>query len=259
MTFQYLLLSLIIWFQISEADSTRISLDTMALVPGGLYEMGSMKGQKDEKPVHSVSVDSFYLGTHEVTVWEYLRCVHDGVCRIPLWWNKRYYDKIADDLSGKAWLNMPVTGISWDDAIVYCKWIGNGTRLPTEAEWEYAAKGCKGSEYSWGDAWDSAEVYAVVNNGLSPVESKHPTSWGLYDLTGNAWEWCSDRYDKCYYQKSPAKNPQGPLDSLNHKYMVIRGGGWDEYSWNLRCANRNYGEPFRRYEGVGFRICRSLR
>jgi formylglycine-generating enzyme required for sulfatase activity len=259
MAFRYFLLGIALFCRLSTAEPPIISPDSVVLVPEGSFDMGSTKGQKDERPVHPISVDSFYMGAHEVTVWEYLRCVHEGGCRMPVWWNKRFHDKTADELPGKAWLDMPVTGVSWDDAVAYCAWLGNGMRLPTEAEWEYAARGTRGTEYAWGPSWDSADVYAVVNDGLKPVQSKRPTLWGLYDLTGNAWEWCADRYDKKYYQTSPARNPSGPVDSLKYPFRVVRGGGWDEYQWNLRSANRNYGEPFRRYEGVGFRICRNLR
>jgi formylglycine-generating enzyme required for sulfatase activity len=237
--------------------------DGMALVPGGWFDMGSLNGQKDEQPAHRAWVDSFYMGKSEVTVWEYFQCVHSGACRMPLWWNKRFFEKSADELPGRAWLDMPVTGVSWDDAQDYCRWkgqnLGFGFRLPTEAEWEYAVRAGSRTEYFWGATMDSAGEFAVVNNGLAPVMTKRPNAFGLYDMTGNAWEWCQDRYGKRYYETSPAKNPQGPDDEKKYPCRVVRGGAWNEYGWNLRCANRNYGEQFRRFEGVGFRICRSVR
>jgi formylglycine-generating enzyme required for sulfatase activity len=228
----------------------------MVLIPAGSFDMGSVNGNKDERPVHRVQVDSFYIGETEVTIWEYLQCVQSGGCRMPFWWNKRFFPDKADDLPGSEWLSLPVTGISWHDAQAYCSWKGDGYRLPTEAEWEYAARGGASSERFWGDT-GSASTYAVVKDRLSTVKSVRPNRYGLYDMIGNAWEWCQDRYDPQYYRKSPDKNPAGPTDGKQYPYRTVRGGSWNEYGWNLRAANRNYGEPFRRFDGVGFRICRS--
>ena len=233
------------------------SFGRMLLIPSGDFEMGSTAGQRDERPVHRVHVDSFYISETEVTIWEYLQCVKDGACRMPFWWNRHYFTKKADDISGEVWLRLPVTGVSWDDARSYCKWKGPGYRLPTEAEWEYAARGKTDSEYFWGDKADSSGLYTSTGNMVSPVKSASPNRFGLYDMLGNVWEWCQDRYDAHYYEKSPAENPTGPLDTKKYPYRVIRGGSWNEYMWNIRCANRNYGESFRRFDGVGFRICKS--
>jgi formylglycine-generating enzyme required for sulfatase activity len=230
----------------------------MVLIPGGIFEMGSVNGEKDEKPVHRVYVDSFFLGETEVTIGEYLQCVQSGRCRMPFWWNRRYFPKKADDLPGKEWLNLPVTGVSWNDAQDYCAWKGEGYRLPTEAEWEYGARGGTSTEHYWGNSSDSASLYAVVKERLSAVRTKQPNGFGLFDMIGNAWEWCQDRYDPRYYKISLDKNPTGPSDGKKYPFRVVRGGSWNEYLWNLRAANRNYGEPFRRFDGVGFRICRSV-
>ncbi|MDD5675453.1 MAG: formylglycine-generating enzyme family protein [Chitinivibrionales bacterium] len=232
----------------------------MVFIPAGWFVMGSSSGENDEKPVHKVFVDSFFMEKSEVTVWEYLECVHAGACRMPLWWNKKFFNNQADDIPGNKWLAMPVVGVSWDNAQDFCAWKGTGYRLPTEAEWEYAARAGSTSEYFWGNTMDSAAEYAVIDKGISPVMTRKPNAWGLYDMIGNAWEWCQDRYDKNYYKKSPERNPTGPGDSESKKYpyRVVRGGEWNEYRWNLRCANRNYGEEFRRFNGVGFRICRSI-
>jgi len=229
----------------------------LMLVPGGVFAMGSEDGDRDERPVHVVRVDSFFLGETEVTIWEYLQCVEAGKCRMPLWWNKRFFPAKADDLSGKEWLSLPITAVSWEDARAYCVWKGGGFRLPTEAEWEYAARGGSTADYFWGNGSDGAEGFAVIKNGLSRVKSTKPNQFGLFDMLGNAWEWCQDRYDAHYYRVSPSDNPMGPSDSLKYPYRVVRGGSWNEYLRNLRCANRSYGEQFRRFDGVGFRICRS--
>lgn len=242
-------------FSSRAADSTD---GRMILIPSGTFDMGSINGQKDEMPVHRIQVDSFYLGATEVTIWEYLKCVQSGICRMPYWWNKRFFPQKVDDLSGRDWLNLPVTGVSWDDAQTYCLWLGKGYRLPTEAEWEYAARGQTDSDYFWGNKNDNAALYAVIKDRLSTVMTVRPNQYGLYDMLGNAWEWCQDRYDPHYYQTSCSINPLGPLDIKKFPYRVVRGGSWNEYMWNLRSANRNYGESFRRFDGVGFRICRSV-
>jgi formylglycine-generating enzyme required for sulfatase activity len=231
----------------------------MILIPAGTFQMGSINGEKDERPVHIVRVDSFYLGETEVTVWEYLQCVHAGACRMPFWWNRRFFPEKVSDRSGGEWLSLPAIGVSWDDARAYCAWRSAGCRLPTEAEWEYAARGNAQTDYFWGNSPDSAPLYAVMKDRLLPVKSARPNMFGLHDMLGNAWEWCNDRYGSHYYSQSPPENPLGPADSLKHPYRVVRGGSWNEYLWNLRCANRSFGEQFRRFDGVGFRIARSAR
>lgn len=240
---------------ISFAESTMCKL---ICIPSGSFEMGSTNGQQDETPIHRITIDSFYLGITEVTIWEYLQCVHAGACRMPYWWNKRFFPEKADERSGSDWLNLPVTGVSYYDAVSFCKWLGTGYRLPTEAEWEYAARGGTTTNFFWGDTFDSASIFAVVDNKLSPVKSLRSNAFGLYDMTGNAWEWCQDRYNPGYYMTSISSNPAGPADSVKFPYHVVRGGNWNEYPWNLRSANRNFGEPFRRFDGVGFRVCRSI-
>lgn len=241
---------------INAGDST---ITNMVLIPGGYFTMGSTHGPKDEQPAHRVYVDSFYIGIMEVTIWEYFQCVQSGDCRMPYFWNKRFFAGKVDDMAGTEWFSLPITGVSWEDAQSYCNWKGEGYRLPTEAEWEYAARGGTDSDYFWGDKKEGASQYAVIKKQLSPVKSLSANQFGLYDILGNAWEWCFDRYDPRYYQKSPAENPVGPDDAKKYPYRVARGGSWNEYIWNLRCANRHYGESFRRYDGVGFRICRSVK
>ncbi|HEX3020418.1 MAG TPA: SUMF1/EgtB/PvdO family nonheme iron enzyme [Chitinispirillaceae bacterium] len=241
---------------INAADST---ITNMILIPASDFMMGSSHGPKDEQPAHKIHVDSFYIGITEVTIWEYFQCVQSGDCRMPYFWNKRFFAGKVDDLTGTEWLSLPVTGVSWEDAQSYCKWKGEGYRLPTEAEWEYAARGGTGSDFFWGDKKDSASQYAVIKKQLSPVKTALPNQFGLYDMLGNAWEWCQDRYDPQYYKKSPTGNPSGPDDAKKYPYRVARGGNWNEYIWNLRCANRHYGESFRRFDGVGFRVCRSVK
>ncbi|MBN1603473.1 MAG: formylglycine-generating enzyme family protein [Chitinispirillaceae bacterium] len=251
----FILMICILSFKVNASDST---LNKMILIPAGDFMMGSTYGPKDEQPVHRVHVDSFYLGISEVTIWEYLQCVQSGNCRMPYFWNKQFFPGKVDDLEGKEWLNLPVTGISWEDAQAYCRWKGEGYRLPTEAEWEYAARGRSGGDFFWGNRKDSVSQYAVIKKRFLPVKTLMPNQFGIYDILGNVWEWCEDRYDPHYYKKSPINNPCGPDEAKKYPCRVARGGSWNEYIWNLRCANRHYGESFRRYDGVGFRICRSV-
>jgi formylglycine-generating enzyme required for sulfatase activity len=176
--------------------------------------------------------------------------------------------------------NSPVVNVSWNDAVAYCNWLsqkeGTTYRLPTEAEWEYACRaGTTGRSYNGNDpeklteianVWDAAakeNVSRSSNNNLnssdgwaftSPVGEFRPNNFGLYDMIGNAWEWCSDWYGEDYYSKSPHRDPTGPISG---SHRIQRGGGW--YNWAVRCrsATRAHGVPGYRHCSVGFRVVRS--
>ena len=244
--------------------SYSLDLDKMVLIPSGSFQMGSENGNADERPVHKVFIDSFFISKTEVTVWEYLECVRAGEVVMPTWWNKTYFDESYYGDEEPNWLNFPVTGISWQDAMKFCKWKGENYSLPTEAEWEYAARAGIKTEYLWGDESAGGDFFdnydekalnlANIGSGLKDVASKNPNNFGLYDITGNVWEWCLDYYENDYYSKSPKENPQGPIIPDNSNIRSVRGGSWNEYSFNLRLANRSYGEINKGYKGVGFRI-----
>ena len=221
-------------------------------IPAGTYQMGSDSGGGDEKPVHRIQIDGFWMTRTEVTIADYLKCCETGQCRLPDWWNRDYFELDTEALTSAEWLHLPVTGVSWQDAVNYCKWKGNGYRLPTEAEWEYACRAGSQTDYFWGDDIKNADPFANVANQLLPVGSKQANGFGLYDMIGNIWEWCLDIYDAHYYEVSPRTNPKGP--TLNSDRHVIRGGGWNEFDWNLRSANRSYGDKSKGYKHVGFRI-----
>ena len=225
----------------------------MVLVPTGWFRMGSEQGD-DEKPIHLVFLHAFFIDRHEVTVAAYARCVKAGKCRIPR--TGRYYNwgKRGRDLH-------PVTGVSWFDAKDYCAW--SGKRLPTEAEWEKAARGENGRKYPWGNARASCK-YAVMRDGGEgcgksgtwPVGSKPRgvSPYGAHDMAGNVREWVADWYGEKYYSQSPRDNPRGPGGGNR---TVYRGGAFYNGGGDLRSADRCSSNPLARFNYVGFRCARS--
>jgi formylglycine-generating enzyme len=224
----------------------------MVIVPGGTFKMGDKMGDgnADELPVHSVTLKSFNMARTETTViqWEiYCNDVGKDMPDAPLWgWND-------DD---------PVVNVSWNDAVAYCAWLskktGDSCRLPTEAEYEYAARGGRignGFKYSGSDKIDTVAWYADNSGGHpDPVASKIPNELGLYDMSGNVWEWCSDWYAP--YTADPATNPQGPKDG---SYRVLRGGSWNFSATYSRVARRNAYAPGLDFLTGGFRVVSSAK
>ena len=215
----------------------------MVFVAGGTFQMGSNIGEWYE-PVHSVTVSDFNISKTEVTFEQYdVFCDATGI------------DKPDDEGWGRG--DRPVINVSWHDAVAYCEWMSKATektyRLPTEAEWEYAARGgnkSKGYIYSGGNDLNAVGWYANNSGGKThPVAEKQSNELGLFDMSGNVWEWCSDWYDEGYYSGSPQNDPQG---SNSGKYRVLRGGSWD--SRGCRVANRNRLNPDFRYSDRGFRL-----
>lgn len=189
------------------------------LVEGGKFRMGNDNGlAPDESPEHDVILDSFFISATEVTFEQF-----DRFCEA----TRR--KKPADN--GWSRGAMPVINVNLNDAAEYCKWATEGTgmiiRLPTEAEWEFAARGGKksrGFSFSGGNQVDQAGWYSENSERKThPVGSKQANELGVYDMTGNVWEWCSDWYSDEYYSQSPTKNPRGPASGQFH---VLRGGSW---------------------------------
>jgi formylglycine-generating enzyme required for sulfatase activity len=232
----------------------------MALIPGGEYARGrshklpddGLKWYptliKDDRPVRQIHVDEFYLDEHEVTNAQYSAFVKATRHRPPYNWPQGQMPEAKAAL--------PVVDVSWDDAVAYAKWAGK--RLPTEAEWERACRGLAvGAKYPWGDHAPTAKD-ARFNGVEGPGDvCKFPKNeFGLCDMAGNAWEWCSDWYDKDYYERAPERNPQGPDIGM---YRVLRGGSWADVAKYLTCANRSWARPGERSPNIGFRCVKSAR
>jgi formylglycine-generating enzyme required for sulfatase activity len=224
---------------------------SMAMVPAGEFIMGSATGDADEQPVRRIYVDAFSMDRYQVSVGQYAKFLESTSQAAPPDWsimNKSRHQ------------NRPVVNVDWADATAYCTWAGK--RLPTEAEWEKAARGADGRTYPWGNELPSG-FHANMKKEkwsdhyvLSPVgmyeEGKSP--YGIYDMAGNVWEWVSDWYDQDYYASSPSKNPTGPPMGT-HK--VIRGGSWGSGPKDLRSTDRDTHLPSARGMGTGFRCAKT--
>jgi formylglycine-generating enzyme required for sulfatase activity len=197
------------------------------LIPAGTFAMGA-EVEDDHMPPHEVTVDGFIMDRHEVTNAEYAEFVREVGRNDPEFWG-------IDELeSGPEFPDHPVVGITWRDAADYCEW--RGMRLPTEAEWEYAARGgLEGKKWPWGDELTPEKANYNPSDGLKSVGSYPPNGYGLYDMAGNTAEWTADFYDPDYYASSPADNPTGPEKT---KYRVVRGGGWHSGPYCTRVYRR---------------------
>jgi len=221
------------------------------LVPAGPFSMGSDKNS-NERPVHEVSLDAYYIGKYPVTKAQFAAFVA-----------ATKYDcngNAIADLKAKA--NHPVTHVSWNDAVAFCTWAAKSTgyaiRLPTEAEWEKAARGTDRREYPWGnDSPDDSRCrFSKMFGGTTPVGQFSPrgdSPYGAADMAGNVFEWCADWLDSNYYRTSPSTNPTGPNSGRNR---VVRGGSWYLYTYVVRAAYRYNYSPGPGH--VGFRVARSL-
>ena len=228
----------------------------IVLIPAGSFEMGDYfdEGEANERPVHRVQLDAFYMDVHEVTVGQFREFVQQSGYKYGGNWDSVARYSPGDDY--------PMVNVSWNEATAYAKWAGK--RLPTEAEWEYAARGgLVGKRYSWGDDESLARDYANYDGTdgkdkweyCSPVGSFAANGYGLYDMAGNVWEWCQDWYDGDYYSSSPATNPPGPDTGT---LRVLRGGFWNLSTLSLRVAYRNYRNPTYRSYNYGFRCVSGL-
>jgi formylglycine-generating enzyme len=213
--------------------------------PGGSFSMGSHEGQDDEAPVHVVHVDPFSIATCPVRRDEYERFIVATGHPAPREWFTPEFDRP----------DFPAVGVSWDDAAAYCAWRGD-VRLPTEAEWERAARGGReGERYPWGDRIPSW----IPDGGRGPLASPwpvalgEPNGYGLFGIAANIHEWCADWHARDYYAASPAGNPSGPPTGARR---ASRGGSWRHAVTISRTAARSKLDPSFRYTDYGFRVAR---
>ena len=223
----------------------------MVRVPAGWFWMGCEVGRDDERPLHCVWVDAFELAVHQVTNQDYAHFVAAVSSPQPPCWNDPNFNHPL----------APVVGLSWHEATSYCEWLSRVTsqpyRLPSEAEWERAARGdVEGSLYPWGDAAPESlpDYDRRWKTGPEPVGLYPPSALGLYNLGDNVHEWCSDWYDAHYYGYSPERNPQGPT---NGSRRASRGGSWRHQIKVSRTAARSSIPPDFKYSDYGFRVARS--
>jgi formylglycine-generating enzyme required for sulfatase activity len=228
----------------------------MAYVPAGCFLMGSDAGDEDERPVHDVCLPSFWIGQTEVTNAQYAACVSAGQCRPPL--DPAYFED-------PAFGDHPVVSITWKQAARFAAWTG--CSLPTEARWEYAARGPQSWRYPWGNQFDGTRLNFCDANcmydwrdrdqsdshtGTAPVGS-YPdgASWvGALDMSGNVWEWVSTIYRAYPYDATDGR--EDPGDTINAR--VVRGGSYASYYGYTRAASRDFDSPHLRFVVVGFRI-----
>jgi len=210
--------------------------------------MGQADGRDEERPVHRVSVAPFRLGRCQVTNAEYDEFRRATGHDMPPF---RIEAEFADPAQ-------PVVGVSWFDAVAYCEWLsrelGEGFRLPTEAEWEFAARGGLAQQlYPWGNepVLERPGYHARWLRAPEPVATAAPNGFGLYDMCENVHEWCADWYDPAYYAFSPFGNPQGPPTGTRR---ASRGGAWRHQIKIARCAARSSIPPEFRYADYGFRV-----
>ena len=242
---------------IKEQSSTTAE---MVYIPGGTFQMGSNHGDDDEQPVHTVTLSPYWIDSTEVTNAMYEQCVQDGACDPP----SNTSSNTRDNYFGNSkYDNFPVIYVSWYDAKAYCEWAGK--QLPTEAQWEFAARGTDGRIYPWGDS--------IINNSANFCDTNCPFEWktktyndgysdtapvgsyesgkspfGVYDMAGNVFEWVADWYGM--YLSSSQTDPTGPSSG---DYRVLRGGAWYIDESGIRTSFRPWDAPDYSYDNYGFR------
>lgn len=242
------------------SETTIIPVDEMVEIPAGSFIMGSEDGEFDERPLHNVELDSFYMDRYEVTNLQYKNFISAN----PYWQKGKPKLDEADENYLKDWNgteflegkeNYPVVYISWYAASAYCKWAEKS--LPTEAQWEYAARGSyEGMRYVWGNSWEphlsnwkGLPPYSpAYKGGVMPVDSYSINGFGLNGMAGNVWEWTADGYE--LYMEWVERNP---TPRLNNHLKVIRGGSWKSGMDDLRVSVRRTERPNACREDIGFR------
>ncbi len=221
----------------------------MVWVPPGPFVMGADFGEFDEEPRHIVHLSGFFIDTYEVTNAAYTKCVEAGKCRRARYWRDKRVNQPTH----------PVVAVGWKDAVAYCRW--QKKRLPTEAEWEKAARGTDAREYPWGNDFRIDQVNMHHDKDgwptTAPVGSypQNVSPYGAYDMAGNAWEWTADYWSPLYYRWSDKKDPKGPEKGVKR---VMRGGSWlYDVPFFVNLHNRSPGRPWIRKDAVGFRCAKN--
>ena len=234
-----------------EAGAQKVSpMDGMVMlyVPAGEYVMGWEGGTEAEKPEHTVYIDAFWIDQTEVTNEKYIKCVDAGICTHP---EQGAHLVLRDSSATRDFYygnpeydNYPAIFVNYSQAVEYCRWAGR--RLPTEAEWEKAARGTDGRIYPWGNEEPNVNLLNYDGNiGDTSEAGAYPqgaSPYGAYDMAGNVWEWVQDWYDPEYYEKSPRDNPQGPPDE-DGLFFTMRGGSWRKSERPVRVTYRHWYIP----------------
>lgn len=237
----------------------------MVYVPADEFLMGSETGESDERPLHPIQLNGFWIDQFEVTNLAFEQFVletgHQTDAEKAGWgsvWQNGQWNRVNGlnwrhpnnpDERISAIMDHPVVQVSWGDANAYCQWVGGS--LPTEARWEMAAVGTTGWRYPWGNEFDPARLNASQHGTVrvgSYEMGKSPC--GVYDMAGNVWEWTLDWYQSDYYHTSPTTNPRGPAEGT---YKTLRGGAWDPSGGDSRSADRGALSPSSRGNTIGFR------
>jgi formylglycine-generating enzyme required for sulfatase activity len=264
----------------ADAKTVNDGYGDMVLAPAGAFKMGDNfdEGDQRERPVHVVELDAYYIGKLEVTNGEFARFRNDPTYDDPKYWPE---GKVVPKEISSNWTTnqrgggrpgnegYAVMGVTWEQANAYCNWVsaktGKKYRLPTEAEWEKAARGAEQKRYPWGNEIDPS----YTTYGQKPImpagyfdgskrgdlqTHSNASPYGVYDMSGALYEWCSDWYSRNYYSFSPRKNPQGPPSGA---YRVLRGASEYMDQWDMRAASRSSGAPSNQgHKFIGIRLVR---
>ncbi len=246
------IIALCLGFGLAGVGQATASDKSMVLIPKGEFTMGSH--HHSDETMHKVVLDAYYIDKYEVSNKDYGDFMKATNHPAPAYWDDPRLNKS----------NQPVVGVNWFDATAYCEW--KGARLPTEAEWERAAKGPKEYDYPWGNTFDAKKANFGQNVGATvPVDShsEGASGFGLHHMAGNVFEWVSDWYDPDYYKTSPALNPQGPPKGYNFanqgQVKSLKGGSWLAPQTSLHGSHRFWNQPANNSYGVGlgFRCAKS--
>ncbi len=250
-----IIVGVVIYFLLNKKDQDDIDIEAPEIewvyIPSGEFLMGDNfnEGDSDETPVHNVYLDDYYISKYEISVSQYDRFCMD-TNRQTL--SNEYYLRTYQ-------LDYAAFYISWEEANAFCQWLsqktGENIRLPTEAQWERAARGTNQNRYPWGNSPPNCDLVSFLDCGRSVHNvfnyGAGATPGGIHQMAGNVWEWCRDYYSSTYYSQSPYQNPQGPTSGV---YRVMRGGSISSPASDIRSANRRSKDPYEVNYDYGFRI-----